>query len=65
MLFYALFPLILLTFGHIVPFNLPSTFLRFVSILPTTGECSAGEAQRAAEEEICKLIPTRGSHSGD
>ena len=40
-------------------------FVLVVSLLPTTGQCFTGEAQGAAEEEICKLIPTRGSHSGD
>ena len=64
MLFYALFPLILLIYGH-VPLNLPSTFLRFVpTFKPTTGQCSPGEAQRTEEKKIGKLIPTRGSHAG-
>ena len=33
--------------------------------LPCPGECLVGEAQRAAEEEVGKLVPARGSRSGD
>ena len=31
----------------------------------TTGECSHREAQRAEKEKVGKLIPTRGSYSGE